>query len=110
MNRFAFLFNRYKKIDAAFVPVSILHIPKNERQGWFMRTTFFYPLHADLLCRQLERGEKSKPLTLVFLHSQQQERGQSATLGLATASPSPTLDRSATTMYNESVGDILQAT
>lgn len=58
MNRFAFLFNRYKKIDAAFVPVSILHIPKNERQGWFMRTTFFYPLHADLLRRQLEWGEK----------------------------------------------------
>jgi hypothetical protein len=110
MNRFAFLFNRYKKIDAAFVPVSILHIPKNERQGWFMRTTFFYPLHADLLRRQLEWGKKSKPLTLVFLHSQQQERGQSATLGLATASPSPTLDSSATTMYNEGVGDILQAT
>ena len=86
------------------------YIPKNERQGWFLRTTFFYPLHADLLRRQLERGEKSKPLTLVFLHSPQQERGQSATLGLATASPSPTLDSSATTMYNESVGDILQAT
>lgn len=88
----------------------IPYIPKNERQGWFIRTTFFYPLHADLLRRQLEWGEKSKPLTLVFLHSQQQERGQSATLGLATASPSPTLDSSATTMYNEGVGDILQAT
>ena len=87
MNRFAFLFNRYKKIDAAFVPVSILHIPKNERQGWFMRTTFFYPLHADLL-----------------------RRGQSATLGLATASPSPTLDNDMLAMYNEDVGDILQAT
>lgn len=48
---------------------SISYIPKNERQEWFMRTTFFYPLHADLLRRWLERGEKSKPLTLVFLHS-----------------------------------------
>ena len=75
-----------------------------------MRTTFFDPLHADLLHRRLERAEKSKPLTLVFLHSQQQERGQSATLGLATASPSSTLDSSATTMYNEGVEDILQAT
>ena len=28
---------------------SISYIPKNERQEWFMRTTFFYPLHADLL-------------------------------------------------------------
>lgn len=73
-----------------------------------MRTTFFYPLHADLLRRWLERGEKSKPLTLIFLHSQQQAKGQSAALGLATASPSPTLDSSATTMYNEGVGDILQ--
>jgi hypothetical protein len=51
-----------------------------------MRTTFFYPLHADLLRRWLERGEKSKPLTLIFLHSQQQAKGQSAALGLATAS------------------------
>ena len=75
-----------------------------------MRTTFFYPLHADLLRRWLERGEKSKPLTLVFLNSQQQAKGQSATLGLGVASPSPTLDSSATTMYNEGVGDILQAT
>ena len=75
-----------------------------------MRTTFFYPLHADLLRRWLERGENSKPLTLVFLHSQQQAKGQSAALGLATASPSPTLGSSATTMYNEGVGDILQAT
>ena len=75
-----------------------------------MRTAFFYPLYADLLRRQLERGEKSKPLTLVFLHSQQHERAQSAALWLATASPSPTLDSSATAMYNEGVGDILQAT
>ena len=75
-----------------------------------MRSTFFYPLHADLLRRWLERGEKSKPLTLIFLHSQQQAKGQSAALGIATASPSPTLDSSATTMYNEGVGDILQAT
>lgn len=88
----------------------ISYIPKNERQGWFMRTTFFYPLYADLLRRQLERGEKSKLLTLVFLHSQQEERGQSATLGLATASPSPTLDNDMPAMYNEDVGDILQAT
>lgn len=88
----------------------IPYIPKNERQGWFIRTTFFYPLHADLLRRQLEWGEKSKPLTLVFLHSQQQKRGQSATLGLATASPSPTLDNDMLAMYNEDVGDILQAT
>ena len=77
-----------------------LYIPKNERQGWFMRTTFFYPLHADLLRRWLERGEKSKPLTLVFLHSQQQAKGQSAALGLATASPSPTLDNDMPAMYN----------
>ena len=90
------------------LPIS--YIPKNERQGWFTQTTFFYPLYADLLRRRLERGEKSKPLTLVFLHSQQQAKGQSAALGLATASPSPTLDSSATTMYNEGVGDILQAT
>lgn len=75
MNRFAFLFNRYKKIDAAFVPVSILHIPKNERQGWFTQTTFFYPLYADLLRRRLERGEKSKPLTLVFRNVPQQAEG-----------------------------------
>lgn len=92
----------------ATLPIS--YIPQNERQGWFMRTTFFAPLHADLLCRQLERSEKSKPLTLVFLHVTQQARGQSAALGLATASPSPTLDSNATTMYNEGVGDILQAT
>ena len=50
------------------------------------------------------------PLTLVFLHSQQQERAQSAALGLATASPSPTLDNDMLAMYNEGVGDILQAT
>lgn len=85
-------------------------IPKNERQGWFMRTTFFAPLHADLLRRRLERGEKSKPLTLVFLHVLQQAGGQSAVLGLATASPSPTLDNDMPAMYNEGVGDILQAT
>ena len=64
-----------------------------------MRTTFFYPLHADLLRRWL-----------VFLHSQQQAKGQSAALGLATASPSPTLDNDVPAMYNEGVGDILQAT
>lgn len=29
---------------------------------------FFYPLHAGLLRRRLERGEKSKPLTRDFLH------------------------------------------
>ena len=73
---------------------------------------FFLPVtrRSAALRRWLERGEKSKPLTLVFLHSQQQAKGQSAALGLATASPSPTLDSSATTMYNEGVGDILQAT
>jgi hypothetical protein len=86
------------------------YIPKNEHQGWFMRTTFFYPLYADLLRRRLERGEKSKPLTLVFLHVPQQAGGQSAALGLATASPSPTLDNGIPAMYNEGVGDILQAT
>lgn len=86
------------------------YIPKNEHQGWFMRTTFFYPLYADLLRRRLERGEKSKPLTLVFLHVPQQAGGQSAALGLATASPSPTLDNDMLAMYNEGVGDILQAT
>lgn len=47
---------------------------------------------------------------VVCLYVMQQARGQSAALGLATASPSPTLDSSATTMYNEGVGDILQAT
>ena len=86
------------------------YIPKNEHQGWFMRTTFFYPVYADLLRRRLERGEKSKPLTLVFLHVPQQAGGQSAALGLATASPSPTLDDDMLAMYNEGVGDILQAT
>ena len=55
-------------------------------------------------------GSYEPPLTLVFLHVSQQAGGQSAALGLATASPSPTLDSSATTMYNEGVGDILQAT
>ena len=103
-----FYSSKRTSIAIALLPIS--YIPKNERQGWFMRTTFVYPLHADLLRRQLERGEKSKPLTLVFLHSQQQERGQSATLGLATASPSPTLDNDMPAMYNEGVGDILQAT
>ena len=85
-------------------------MPKNEHQGWFLRTTFFDPVHADLLRRRLERGEKSKPLTLVFLHVLQQAGGQSAVLGLATASPSPTLDNDMADMYNEGVGDILQAT
>jgi hypothetical protein len=89
---------------------STSYIPKSEHQGWFIRTTFFYPLHADLLRRQLERGEKSKPLTLVFLHVSQQAGGQSAALGLATESPSPTLDNDMLAMYNEGVGDILQAT
>ena len=55
-------------------------------------------------------GSYEPPLTLVFLHVSQQAGGQSAALGLANASPSPTLDSSATTMYNEGVGDILQAT
>lgn len=55
-------------------------------------------------------GSCEPPLTLVFLHSQQQERAQSAALGLATASPSPTLDNDMLAMYNEGVGDILQAT
>lgn len=90
------------------LPIS--YIPKNERQGWFTQTTFFYPLYADLLRRRLERGEKSKPLTLVFLHVSQQAGGQSAALGLATASPSPTLDNDMLAMYNGGVGDILQAT
>lgn len=49
-------------------------------------------------------------INIVFLHSQQQERAQSAALGLATASPSPTLDNDMPDMYNEGVGDILQAT
>lgn len=97
-------------MSVAIVLLPTSYIPKSERQGWFMRTIFFYPLHADLLRRQLERVEKSKPLTLVFLHSQQQEREQSAALGLATASPSPTLDNDMPAMYNEGVGDILQAT
>ena len=55
-------------------------------------------------------GSCEPPLTLVFLHSQQQERAQSAALGLATASPSPTLDNDMLAMYNEGVWDILQAT
>ena len=55
-------------------------------------------------------GSCEPPLTLVFLHSQQQERAQSAALGLATASPSPTLDSDMLAMYNEGVVDILQAT
>lgn len=75
-----------------------------------MRTTFFYPLHADLLRKRLERGEKSKPMTLAFLHMSQQAGGKSAALGLATASPSPTLDNDMLAMYNEGVVDILQAT
>ena len=93
--------------------IDLLHnctFRKTSVKGGSCEPLFFYPLHADLLRRRLERGEKSKPLTLVFLHSQQQAKGQSAALGLATASPSPTLDSSATTMYNEGVGDILQAT
>lgn len=49
-------------------------------------------------------------INIVFLHSQQQERAQSAALGLAIASPSPTLDNDMLAMYNEGVGDILQAT
>lgn len=49
-------------------------------------------------------------INIVFLHSQQQERAQSAALGLATASPSPTLDNDMLAMYNDGVGDILQAT
>ena len=51
------------------LPIS--YIPKNERHG----LAFFYPLYADLLRRRLERGEKSKPLTLVFLHVPQQAEG-----------------------------------
>ena len=94
----------------AITRLPISYIPKNERQGWFTQTTFFYPLYADLLRRRLERGEKSKPLTLAFLHVSQQAGGQSAALGLATASPSPTLDNDMLAMYNEDVGDILQAT
>ena len=45
-----------------------------------------------------------------FLHVSQQAGGQSAALGLATASPSPTLDNDMLAMYNGGVGDILQAT
>lgn len=48
-------------------------------------------------------GSCEPPLTLVFLHSQQQERAQSAALGLTTASPSPTLDNDMLAMYNEGV-------
>ena len=55
-------------------------------------------------------GSYEPPLTLVFLHVSQQAGGQSAALGLATASPSPTLDNDMLAMYNEGVGDILQAT
>ena len=55
-------------------------------------------------------GSYEPPLTLVFLHVPQQAGGQSAALGLATASPSPTLDNDMPAMYNEGVGDILQAT
>lgn len=58
----------------------------------------------------IKGGSCEPPLTLVFLHSQQQERAQSAALGLATASPSPTLDNDMLAMYNDGVGDILQAT
>lgn len=47
---------------------------------------------------------------VVCLYVMQQARGQSAALGLATASPSPTLDNDMPAMYNEGVGDILQAT
>ena len=47
---------------------------------------------------------------VVCLYVMQQARGQSAALGLATASPSPTLDNDVPAMYNEGVGDILQAT
>lgn len=64
-----------------------------------------------ICCQTSVKGGSCKPpLTLVFLHSQQQERAQSAALGLATASPSPTLDNDMLAMYNEGVGDILQAT
>ena len=55
-------------------------------------------------------GSYEPPLTLVFLHVSQQTGGQSAALGLATASPSPTLDNDMPAMYNEGVVDILQAT
>ena len=55
-------------------------------------------------------GSYEPPVTLVFLHGSQQAGGQSAALGLATASPSPTLDNDMPAMYNEGVGDILQAT
>ena len=55
-------------------------------------------------------GSYEPPLTLVFRHVSQQAGGQSAALGLATASPSPTLDNDMPAMYNEGVGDILQAT
>lgn len=47
---------------------------------------------------------------VVCLYVMQQARGQSAALGLATASPSPTLDSDMLAMYNEGVVDILQAT
>lgn len=64
-----------------------------------------------ICCQTSVKGASCEPpLTLVFLHSQQQERAQSAALGLATASPSPTLDNDMLAMYNEGVGDILQAT
>lgn len=97
-------------MSVAIVLLPTSYIPKSERQGWFMRTIFFYPLHADLLRRWLEQGEKSKPMTLIFLHVSQQAGGKSAALGLATASPSPTLDNDMLAMYNEGVGDVLQAT
>ena len=93
--------------------IDLLHnctFRKTSVKGGSCEPLFFYPLHADLLRRRLERGEKSKPLTLVFLHVSQQAGGQSAALGLATASPSPTLDNDMLAMYNGGVGDILQAT
>ena len=55
-------------------------------------------------------GSYEPPLTLVLLHESQQAGGQSAALGLATSSPSPTHDNDMPAMYNEGVGDILQAT
>lgn len=60
--------------------------------------TFFLPFAADLLRRRLEQERKSKPLTRDF--------SPFTLLRLATASLLSTLDSSATTMYNESVGDI----
>ena len=45
-----------------------------------------------------------------FSMCRSRQGGQSAALGLATASPSPTLDNDMPAMYNEGVGDILQAT